>query len=393
MVPFDAKRALSPLTLEEVLRDRALRRREFPVVRDKAFFAHAAVCALPARVAKAVAGYAGLAAMQGQFERLYGAEWRGARVQAAALLGARPEEIAFTSSTSAGLSLVARGLMLPPGSEVLVPEGEFPANIYPWMGLERRGVRLRFIPRRADGSVTADEVAARLGPKTRLVSLGSAHYLTGALADVDAIGRLLRSRGVLFCVDAIQSLGALPCPTRHVDFLVADAHKWLLGPEGIAVLYVRRERQDGLFPTLLGWRSVRDPYDFARLKLDFPDSALRYEPGSPNALGLVGLNAALSLLLGLGAEAVRKRILELREALLSGLDEKCCEVLGPGPGVPAMSIVTFRRPGRDMKALHARLEKRGIVTSLRSDARGPCIRLSPHAYNTEEEIGRLLEAI
>lgn len=390
MASFDERPPLSPLSLKEILRDRVLRRREFPVTRDKVFFAHAAVCALPTRVAKAVADYARLAALQGQFERLYAEEWRQARALSAALLGAGPEEIAFASSTSAALSLVAGGLDLPPGSEVLIAEGGFPANVYPWMGLRRKGVELRLIPRRADGSIRPEDVARGLGPRTRLVSLGSAHYLTGATIDLDAIGSLLHERGVLFCVDAIQSLGALPCPVRHVDFLAADAHKWLLGPEGIAILYVRRERQKDLFPALLGWRSVREPYRFSSLELDFPDSAARYEPGTPNALGLVGLHAALSLLLDVGAAPIAARLERLRTLLLFGLEERGCEILGPGPGEPAMSIVTFRRPGRDMKALHSRLEKLGVLTSLRVDAKGPCIRLSPHFYNTEEEAEKLL---
>ena len=253
-------------------------------------------------------------------------------------------------------------------------------------------MRVRFVPRRPDGSLRVSDVESRLLPKTRLVSLSSVHYLTGAVLDVDGMGRMLRRRGVLFCVDAIQSLGALPLSVRRVDFLAADAHKWLLGPEGIAIVYVRRERMRGLFPSTLGWRSVREPYDFQARRLEFPDSAARYEPGSPNALGLVGLHAALSLLDRVGIEKIAGRIALLHGVLRSALLERGCEVLGPSAG-PRSGILSLRMPGRDMKRLHKALLRRKILVSLRSDSAGPCLRVSPHFYNTEGELGRLLEAL
>ncbi|HAH05880.1 MAG TPA: aminotransferase [Elusimicrobia bacterium] len=379
-------------SLSRLLARESLRRKEFPAVRQAAFLAHAAVCPLPARVAGAVSDYALDAMRRGQFERLYARAWTGARILAARLLGCSPDEIAFSSSTSAGLSLVASGLDWRSGDGVLLAEDDFPANLYPWLGLERRGVRVRFVPRRPDGSLRVSDVESRLLPKTRLVSLSSVHYLTGAVLDVDGMGRMLRRRGVLFCVDAIQSLGALPLSVRRVDFLAADAHKWLLGPEGIAIVYVRRERMRGLFPSTLGWRSVREPYDFQARRLEFPDSAARYEPGSPNALGLVGLHAALSLLDRVGIEKIAGRIALLHGVLRSALLERGCEVLGPSAG-PRSGILSLRMPGRDMKRLHKALLRRKILVSLRSDSAGPCLRVSPHFYNTEGELGRLLEAL
>jgi selenocysteine lyase/cysteine desulfurase len=364
---------------------------EFPVTREKAYLAHAAVAPLPASVARAVAGYAEEASRKGQFSALTTGRVSKARALAAQLLGAAPEEVAFTSCTSMGLSLVAQGLDWKPGESVLIAEGDFPANTYPWLALERRGVRVSLIPAKPDGSVTLEDVETRLEKGTRLVSLSSSHYVTGALLDVDSVGRLLRERGILFCLDAIQTLGALPCPLRHVDFLAADAHKWLLGPEGIAVLYVRRALQDSLFPAVLGWRSVRDLDDYAKVRLEFPDSARRYEPGSPNILGISGLEASLSLLLEQGPGEVAKRLCGLRRFLIDGLERKGCELAWRGE---KGCITSFRRGDEDMKALHERLEKKGVIVSLREFPSGRFwIRVSPHFYNTEEEIRRLLEAL
>lgn len=379
-------------SLRDILSREGLRRREFPAVRESAFLAHAAVCPLPARVARAVSDYALEAMRRGQFESLYAGAWTGARTLAARLLGCSPEEIAFTSSTSSGLSLVASGLDLRAGDEVLLAEDDFPANLYPWLGLRRRGVRVRKVPRRPDGSVTVEDVESRLRARTRLVSLSSVHYLTGAALDVDGMGRMLRRRGALFCVDAIQSLGAFPLSTRHVDFLAADAHKWLLGPEGAALFLVRRERMKGLFPTALGWRSVREPYDFHAGRLDFPDSAARYEPGSPNALGLVGFHAALALILGVGVEEIADRVAGLRQTLRYGLLSRGAEVLGP-TAMTRSGILSFRMGRRDMKSLHGALFRKGIRVSLREDSAGPCLRVSPHFYNTEEELERLTSAL
>ncbi|MFA5137958.1 MAG: aminotransferase class V-fold PLP-dependent enzyme [Elusimicrobiota bacterium] len=364
---------------------------EFPVTREKAYLAHAAVAPLPSRVVRAISAYAEEASLKGQFSVLTEGRVSGARGLAAELLGASPEEVAFTSCTSMGLSLVAQGLDWKPGQSVVIAEGDFPANTYPWLALERRGVRVNSIPARPDGSLSVEDVEARLDAGTRLVSLSSAHYVTGAVLDIDSVGRRLRERGVLFCLDAIQTLGALPCPLRHVDFLAADAHKWLLGPEGIAVLYVRRALQDSLFPAVLGWRSVRDLDDYAKVRLEFPDSARRYEPGSPNILGIFGLEASLSLLLEQGPGNVAKRLRELRRFLVEGLERKGCELAWRGENG---CITSFRRGDEDMKALHKRLERKGVVVSLREFPSGkPWIRVSPHFYNTEEEIECLLEAL
>jgi selenocysteine lyase/cysteine desulfurase len=377
--------------LDSLLTNESLRQREFPVARERIYLAHAAVCPLPGRVARAMTSYLARVARDGQFEHLQaGAEAR-TRELAAQLLEATSDEIAFVASTSAGLSLVAAGLPWRPGDNVLIAEGDFPANVYPWLNLGLRGIGVKTIPSRSDGQVTLEDVAARVDKDTRLVSLSSVHFTTGAPIDVDAIGQYLQSRGILFCVDAIQSLGALPLSVRHVDFLAADAHKWLLGPQGIGILYVRRSHFDLLHPAIVGWKSVIANRDYHMQRFEFPAAARRYEPGSLNAVGLVGLHAALSMLLHISVATIAKRLKKLRAFLVTQLLEKGYTIVGdPAPGIPS-GITSFRAETEDVVAIQKRLEERGIVVSIRQDPSGnKCIRLAPHFYTTEEELAALL---
>jgi selenocysteine lyase/cysteine desulfurase len=370
--------------------DEDLRRHEFPIARTRAYFAHAAVGPFPRRVVDAVAGYLARASAEGPFEHLHAEDETAARRLAAELLGASPDEIAFTSSTSAGLSTVASGLDWRPGDRVLIREGDFPANVQPWLALRDRGVEIDRIPWSDAGAVSVADVAGRLASRTRLVALSSVDYLTGAAAPLDEIGSFLRARGVLFCVDAIQSLGVLPCSVEHVDFLAADAHKWLLGPQGAAVLYVGSEHVGELRPLAVGWKSVRSPRDYFDADQPLAPTARRFEPGGLNVLGLVGLRAALELVATVGLTAIRERVVSNRERIAAGLAELGHAPLG-GPRSRG-SIVSFRP--RDARGLHRRLDAAGIVTSLRLDRQGaPCIRIAPHYYTTEREVEALLEHV
>jgi selenocysteine lyase/cysteine desulfurase len=184
-------------SLDSLLADEALRGREFPVVNEKLYLAHAAVCPLPACVSRAMSGYLAAVGRGGQFEYLHAPAEQGARASAAALLGVTPEEIAFSPSTSAGLSMIAAGLAWKPGDSVVIAAGDFPSNVYPWQRLKRLGVNVRVIPARGDGVITLDDVLAHIDGSTRLVALSSVHYVTGAALDVDGIGRHLREREIL----------------------------------------------------------------------------------------------------------------------------------------------------------------------------------------------------
>lgn len=304
------------------------------------------------------------------------------------LFACESDEIAFVPSTSAGLSMVAAGLDWKAGDSVVTAEGEFPSNIYPWRALQTRGVRLKLISARRGDGITLEDVCAAVDSRTRLVALSSVHYITGAVPDVAAIGNYLRRLGILFCVDAIQGAGAVRTAWEAADFLVADGHKWLLAPQGIGVLVVRARVLDTLSPVLVGWKSV-DAQDYC-LSGQFRLGAQRYEPGTLNVVGMIGLHASLGLLLEIGPNIIYDRIAVLRTYTQTRLAEAGCQICGySGSGIVAFSV-------SQTTAQHvmASLAGLGILASVRRNLDGqPCVRVAPHFYNTERDIDRLAAAI
>ena len=385
----------APQPLADLVGDEEVRRREFPVSRHRAFFAHAAVAPLPRLVVERVTAYAKRAAEEGQFGALHADVLAQTRALAARLLDAGDDEIAFVTSTSMALSMVAAGIDWRQGDNVLIPEDDFPANLHPWLGLRQRGVAVRFLPHEVNRGIGVADVAARLDSRTRLVSLSTVHYLTGHPADVEGIGGLLRERGVLFCLDAIQSLGVMPCSARHADFVAAGAHKWLLGPQGIGLLVVNRRRLEDLRPILLGWKSVGDPGGAGQAAAYLP-GAQRFEPGTLNILGVVGLHAALTILGGIGPAAIADRVLWLRRRFAAGLEHLGYDVLGRPRGDERTGITSFCHRDRDLGQVRERLERRPhpIVVSERHDRAGlKVLRFAPHFYNTEAEVDALLDML
>ena len=379
-------------TLAQLHADPQLRRREFPVVARQTYLAHAGVCPLPARVTGAMVALLEKMTETGQFEYLFREAEEQGRELAARLLDARADEIAYIPSTSAGLGLVAEGLNWRPGDNVVIPMSDFPANIYPWLGLKRLGVEVRQVPRVEGGELRIPDILERIDAQTRLVAVSSIHYATGWPLDVNTLGREVHALGALLCVDAIQSLGVVPTTVQHVDFLAADGHKWLLGPQGAGVLYVRREVQDRL-RAVPGWHSTAGHRDFETIDATPAESARRYEPGSLNAVGVTGLYAALQLLAGLGINAVAEHVSGLRERLHRKLAAAGWTVVGPQPEA-LTGILAFRKDGIDMARLHHDLDQQNVITSLRLDPEGrDVIRVAPHCANTVGDLQLLLNML
>jgi cysteine desulfurase/selenocysteine lyase len=372
----------------------AERRALFPIVREKTFLAHAAVTALPQPVADAATRYLQRSASDPQELGDTLRDIKRARKTCADFIGADAEEIALLGPTSLGLSLFANGLSWREGDEVLCYHGDYPANVYPWLELRRRGVTVRYLEPERPGEITPELVAGSVSPQTRLVALASCHFFTGCRIDVDAIGQLLHERGILFSLDAIQTLGAFPLSMRHVDFMSADAHKWLLGPLAIGIVCVKKEHFERLRPTLIGAWNVLSPNFIAQDRIEFVPTAQRYEPGVLNISGIYGMIAAIQLLQGTGMDRVAARLLELKAHLLTRIEPLGFEVLGPREGPAASSITTFRHPSRSATALHAKLEAAGVIASLRHDREGrDYLRFSPHYYNTEAELDRAVDLL
>jgi cysteine desulfurase / selenocysteine lyase len=389
------------MKIDEVVHDESLRRHEFPVTAHQVYMAHAGVTALPRVAAEALREFA---AHGSQGNQEGGKAWKQtleARTAAAELLGCRGSEIALLGPTSLGLSLVANGLDWAPGDEVVYYQEDYPANVYPWTQLARLGVRPVALRPPAPGAITWEVVEASLTARTKLVALASCHFLSGYRLDVETIGRNLQARGVLFCVDAIQTLGAFPLSVEHVDFLSADSHKWLLGPAGAGIVYVKTSRQEILRPSLLGAWNVQSPEFVAQEAIEYYEGARRYEPGILNLPGIIGMVAALRMLLEAGIDNVGARILHLRRVLLEHLRplgfHLYLDELDLDPATAdrvRTGIVTVTHPTRDLPADFQRLTEAKISVSLRANRAGTqFIRFSPHFYNTEEEIARTMDVL
>lgn len=387
--------SITRVTISELHRDEALRRREFPVTGEKVFVAHAGICPIPRRVSEAIRDYAEQSTRGDQETLVPAFQMHRTRELAASVIGAELGEVAFVGPTSLALSLIASGLSFEPGDNVLVYLDDFPSNVYPWLALAEKGVEVRFLKVEKLGGIHLEDVMEQVDERTRLAALASCHFASGFRIEVDAIGKALRERGILFCLDAIQTVGAFPTSVEHVDFMAADAHKWMLGPCAAGLLYVRRELQDRLRPPIHGWHNLRCP-DFVALdELEYQPDARRYEVGSANLLGLVGLHAALELMAEVGMKNIARELLRKRAWMTPALQEKGYSVLhAEAAEANSSGIVTLDRKGEDMNALHARLEAAKVMSSVRSDRSGnKYLRLSPHYYNTDEEMNRLLELL
>ncbi|MCP3064236.1 aminotransferase class V-fold PLP-dependent enzyme [Myxococcus sp. K38C18041901] len=362
----------------------------FPVLQEQLYFNHAGVAPTSLRAAEAVRGWMEDLVHHGiRHERGWEAHCERIRALAARLLNAELGEMAFVRNTSHGLGLVAEGLDWKPGDEVAVATSlEYPSNVYPWQHLADRGVVVREI-QAPSGGVTVEAVAQALTPRTKLVAVSSVQFATGVRTDLEAVGALCEKAGVLFCVDAIQSVGCVPVDVKkcRIHFLSADSHKWMLGISGIGVLYVAKEVLPRVRPVLVGWRSTTDAWNFNRTHFELRPDAGKFEEGSASYPGLYALGAALELLQEVGVENIEARIKELLARLEKGLVELGCEV-GPTPALRA-GILTFLPPGADVRALGAYLAEHHVAHSVR---RGR-IRLSPHFYNLPEEMDRLVELV
>ncbi|HEY66232.1 MAG TPA: aminotransferase class V-fold PLP-dependent enzyme [Caldilineae bacterium] len=365
----------------------------FPVTKEKVFLDHAAVSPISQPVYEAIRAYLDARLKYGTSP--YGDEespTEVVRARAARLIGARPEEIAITRNTSHGIMLVADGLDWRPGDNVVCAETEFPATVYPWRSLAPRGVEVRIVPAR-DHRVPLDGLREAINARTRVVSISFVEFLTGYRNDIAAIAQMCREKGALLCVDAIQGLGAieLDVEAMGIDFLSAGAFKWLLGPPGAAIFYCRAERLDDLGHAVLGFGGTdHEPGDYFSFDLPWKKDASRFEEGVLSHTSVVGFAASLKLLLDIGISRIQARVLELTDYLLERLRGRRVEIITPHACPEERSgIVSFIPKGQDPAALAERMAEADIVIS----HRGSAIRVSPHFYNTTDEIDRFLEFV
>lgn len=367
-------------------------RAEFPVRNRCIFLDHAAVAPLPARTVRA------LQELAEDMGRWGGAAWstwaaalKQARHRAAQLLHCRPDDIALVKNTSHGLLIAAGSIPWREGDNIVAPAHEFPANVYPWMSLGRRGVALRLVEP-TGVHVSASDLLAACDGRTRAVAVSWVQFHSGYRIDLPALVEECRRRDIYLIVDAIQGLGAVPWPLEEpgAHFIAADGHKWMLSVEGCGVLYVDPSIIDELEPVNIGWQSMCEPEDFLRYDWRPVATARRFEEGSWNMLGARALSESLGLLLEVGIERVWKAIGHLTARAVEGMERLGARLVSPRDEDHGSGIVAFELPWADPSELERRLwEHYRICVS----ARAGMLRIAPHFYNAPEEIDALVNAV
>ncbi|MEW4567366.1 aminotransferase class V-fold PLP-dependent enzyme [Tautonia sp. JC769] len=370
---------------------KAIRDAEFPVAEHWAYLDHAAIAPIPRRAGAAMRAWV---AEQEANGCIHWMNWRNelevVRRRAAQLIHADPSEIAFITSTTMGIGLVAEGLPWAEGDNLVTPAEEYPSNLFPWMNLASRGVETRPVRSRG-GRIWIDDLLAAMDDRTRLLAISHVEFASGFRNDLDALTEACHRRGVAVFVDAIQGLGPLTIDVRRtpIDFLAADGHKWLLGPEGAGLLFIRSDWVDRLRPILVGSNSVTSSYNDPEPAFSLKPDAGRWEGGCYNMAGLLGFGKSLELFLELGPDRVSDRILDRAEGVRERARSLGWTVFGSDEPADRSGIVVLDRPGTDPDAVVRRLRASGVAVS----ARRGHLRISPHLYNTDDDLDRLAEGL
>jgi cysteine desulfurase / selenocysteine lyase len=362
-------------------------RDEFPITNELIYLNHAAVAPVCRRAAEAMKQLVDDVCRHGSlhYDRWLEA-YEGLRRAAARLINASPGEIAIVKNTSEGIAMVAQGLGWKPGDRVIAFREEFPANYYPWARLEKRGVQLNWLSIYDPLEKIADAASG-----ARLLAVSFVNYLSGLRMDLAAIGELCRRRGCFFFVDAIQGMGAFPIDVEacHIDGLAADGHKWMLGPEGNGLLYVRRKWLEAIEPVEFGYTNTAKYTDYGTRDMTLRSDAARYECGTLNTAGCFGLRAAIEFLLEVGIENIARELLALTDQLAAGLRRKRYELMREPTPRTGSGIISFRHPAVDCRSIVSELKRKSILAAPRQG----WVRMAPHFYVSPEEIEQVLRAL
>jgi selenocysteine lyase/cysteine desulfurase len=362
-------------------------RDDFPVTSQLTYLNHAAVAPLCRPAAEAMKQLADDALNYGSLHYdQWMAAYQGLRSAAARLINASSGEIAIVKNTSEGVATIALGLDWKSGDRIVVFQEEFPANYFPWLRLESKGVQIS----RLSIHDPLDRIAEAIRG-ARLLAISYVNYLSGYRVHLDTIGRLCREHNCFFFVDAIQGMGAFPIDVERsqIDALSADGHKWMLGPEGNGILYVRKDRLDQIEPVEFGWTNAASYADYASRDMTPRPDAGRYECGTLNTVGCFGQRAAIEFLLAIGVEHITASVERLADRIYRGVRAKGYEVLAERTLEIGSGIVSFRHPRVDAREIVTKLREARIAAAPRQG----WIRTSPHFYIDPAEIDRMLEVL
>jgi len=365
----------------------------FPLTQRVVYLNHAAVSPPPVPTIEAVAAQLRDVAANGSLHyRSWVAVRERARKLAAGMLGAEPHQLAFMRNTSDGLSAIANGLSWQRGQNIVTFRREFPSNIYAWLHLrETQGVEVRFCEER-DGRVDIEELVGLIDDRTRIVAISQVQYGSGFRADLERIGRAARAHDALLVVDVIQGMGVLPINVEAelIDAAAGACHKWLLAPEGVGLLYLSDRARARIEPTLVGWTSVCDPEDYSNFEQAWARGTLPWETGTAPTALIHGLEASLRLLKETGLERIAAHLSELTDHLCERLASRGYEIISSRRAGEKSQIVCLQpKEGWTPMSLYAHLKKRDIIVAPRGDR----LRISPHLYNTTEDIEALIDAL
>lgn len=305
------------------------------------------------------------------------------------LLNAPSHRIAWVDNVSNGLNILAQGLDWKSGDRIILNDLEFPSNVYPFMNLINYGVEIDFV-KSVDGKVDFEEIEKAVTQRTKLISISSVQFLSGYMADIDSIGEFCKSKGIIFCVDAIQGAGVVQMDVEKskIDFLAGGTQKWLVSAQGLSYIYLTDELQSRINQKFVGWTSVKDAWNLLDYNLDFRTSAERFQNGTMNALGIAVFEAVLSIFVELGMQNIERRVLENTNYFIGKLAEVGVDpVLKNIPENKRAGIVSFKH--EKSKEIFEKLEKKRIYAAVREGM----IRFSPHFYNSRKEIDLVVEEL
>ncbi len=366
-------------------------REKFPYLQTgKIYFDHAAVSPLPKPVVESIDKYL--------FERSVSqvnnyhaglSKVDELKAQLAKLINVSPDRIAFTKSVTDGMNILAQGLKWNHGDRIILNDIEFPANVYPFLNLNKQGVEIDFV-KSHNGIVSLEDIESLITPKTKLISISFVQFLSGYRADLESIGKLCKEKNIIFCVDGIQGLGALQLDFKkyNIDFLSGGSHKWLMALMGLGFIALTEELQEKIDPKAVGWISVENEWDLLDYKLELKQTAERFQTGTYSFIGVNALSEALKFFEEIGYNEIEKRILFNTEYFRNRLNEIGIEpLLGNINSSYFSGIVTF--PVNNAEEIINRLREKNIIGSMREGK----IRFSPHFYNTEDEIDTVISEL
>jgi len=364
----------------------------FPICEEHIHFNHAGVAPMSVRVRAAVEHVLQVMSEEGFDIDDYTETLGQLRSNLATLVGVTADQVSITRGTAHGISLLARGLGRKEGDNIVAARLEYPANLFPWMATRDRGVELRLVEP-VSGRVTPEAVLSLVDGRTRVVALSFVQFWNGYRIDLAEIGAECRKRGVILAVDGIQGLGVLPfdLETMNADFVAAGAGKWLMGPPGVGFTAWRPELLERIDPLLVGTGSVEDRVNYFEPSFKYAGTARKFEESGVSWLDIAAFGAAVGLLLEVGIDVIEEHVLGLARRLAEGLVERGYDIVEPWPREPqeCSGIVSFNRPGASEVELLRDLKAAGVITRTHRDF----VRLSPHFYNTEEEVDRVLDVL